>query len=187
MAESDAPLQTIPALEGLWPTDWRAAEKQLATRTPGIEADEAIDVLPDEALMMGPAGEAVPTLLHALDLAQGPLTIRAVALALATCASGADGATVDKLVAAYRAASTDVFLGPALLESLGLLALSGGLARAAAVTELLRLDRTAERYLLVKAAKVAGHLDAVRPEPDLRDRLHDWSQADDLAVQGEAR
>ena len=169
------------------PSDWPGVETWLSAHAPGPEMDVLIDALADEVLAAGTGPEVVPVLLRAVGLAEGDLTRRAAALALAASASADDRETVDTLVAAYHAAMGNAFLGPALLEALGSLATAGGLARAVAVVELIRIDRTGNRYLLIKAAKMIGLLDAIRPEPDLRGRLHDWSQTDDLAVQGEAR
>jgi hypothetical protein len=167
--------------------DLEALDAWVAKQTPGATTDEALDDFADEVLLARLGSTAAPPLIRALQIAQSTTTRAAVALALADCAEPNDTTVVDALVACYRAASTDTYLAPALLDALGVLAAGGGLARAATLNELLRLDRMGDRYLLVKSAKVAGRLDAAQQEPALRERLREWAKSDDAAVVGESR
>ncbi len=165
--------------------DWPQQAALLDTAEPGDETDESIDELADAALAF-PTPDAAPVFVCAIAKALHPMTCRSAALALALCAAPDDSTAVDALVSAYRRGITDAYLGPALLEALGLLALRHPLGRTEASGALLRLTPDDTCFLLVKGAQVLGRLDSLRPTPELRDQLRILAHAEDLAVQAEA-
>ncbi|MBI3910681.1 MAG: hypothetical protein HY320_07085, partial [Armatimonadetes bacterium] len=167
--------------------DWPAAQRQLRTAPDGDQADDLIDALTDAVFAGAGTAEAAPVLAQAVQRAHSEFSLRSAALALSVTASADDANAVDALVAAYRRAAEHSFLAPSLLEALGLLAPRSPLARAQLTALLLRLHAEDSRYLLMKAAQVIGCLDAVRPEPDLRAKLAEFSAAQDSAVQAEVR
>jgi hypothetical protein len=167
--------------------DWAAASVQLCSAYRGFDVDDLIDALTEVVLAGGVGTEAAPFLTEAVCQACSDLSLRSAALALAVTAPADDAGAVDALVAAYGRGEDRVFLAPALLEALAVLALRSPLARAHVSALLLRLRPNDSRYMLVKAAKVIGRLDAVRPDSDLRAKLDEFVAGQDLAVQAEAR
>lgn len=131
---------------------------------------------------------AVPYLVEALAAAQSRSTTRDVAALLAS-APGAvgDSTVVDALSKAYDRARSDAVLGPDMLDALGLLAERSPLGAAAVSTVLLRLTSGDERFLLVRAAKVIGRLEALGVTTHARELLDRLTQSTDLAVEAEAR
>jgi hypothetical protein len=186
MAETPpAEAEAIPRTAGA--INWAAAHEQLRAAPDGEGADDLIDALTGAVFEADATVEATPYLVDAVRRARSDLSLRSAALALSIAAPADDQSSVDALVDSYRRAAGHPFLGPALLEAWGLLAVRSPLARAHLSALLLGLRAEGPRYVLVKAAQAIGHLDAVRPDPDLRTKLQEFASAEDPAVQAEAR
>ncbi len=155
----------------------------------GDAADALIeDVLKSASFSADGESEARSRFLsRAFALAASDLTRRDAAFALALCAPDADiAAATSSLVAGYHSLEAHVFLGPELLHALSLLAERDAGARRETVGILLRMRESGMRYLLVRAAKVAGRMEASAPTTLLCGKLEEWSEADDPAVSAEA-
>lgn len=167
--------------------DWAAAYELLRSADAGDATDDLIDAMTD-AVFAGDTGVGAKFCLTvAVGRARSDLSLRSAALALALTADAGDIEALDALVAAYKRVGEHPFLAPAMLEALGLLALHSPLTRAQLSVLLLRMCPQDPRYLLVKAAQVIGRLDAVRPDPDLRAKLNEFTKAPDSVMQAEAR
>ena len=171
---------------GLHMAQWEEAREKLASLPAGPERDDYIDELVDQAMRTLPGEPAVAAFcLEALPLAQRALTLRSTALALALTANSEEATAVDALVEAFRQYRMDVFLAPALLDSLALLAERSSIARAETAGALIRLTCRDSRYLLIKGAQIIGRLYSLRQSPDFRQKLHELGDCSDLGVQAE--
>jgi hypothetical protein len=149
--------------------------------------DDVIDELTAAVLSASPLPDASAVLREGLGKASSPLSKRSAAIALAYCAAGDDREACDAFAETFKCHSADAFLGPALLAAWALLAERSALACADIVAALLRLKGDEGRYLLVKAAQVAGRLEERRTNPDVRAVLARLTRSEDPAVAGEAR
>ncbi len=175
----------LPAVDGC--IDFAEVSARIRKAEAGNKVDDLADAL-SEAVFAGNVGqEAVPCLIEAVGYAGSDLSLRSAALALASVASTNDQEVTGALIASFNRVSHHPFLAPSVLEALGLLALRDPLARAQLSALLFPLRMTEPRYLLIKAAKLIGLLDGVRPDPDLRAKLDELTKVSDLAVQAEAR
>jgi hypothetical protein len=165
---------------------WAKAEAYLQASEVGPATDEYIDALCESVFNTPTSSENLPILLLALERAQRTLSRRTVALAVALSAAPTDNLAVDSLIIAYRQSQDVAFAAPSMLEALGVLALRNPLARSELSSALLRLRPDDSRYLLIKAAKIIGRLEAMQSEPVLRGKLEEFSTSPDLAVQSEA-
>jgi hypothetical protein len=171
---------------GLHMAQWEEARQELVSLPAGTERDDYIDELVDRAMRTLPGEPGVAAFcIEALPLAQRALTLRSTALALALSAAPEDTTAVDIFVEAFRQHRMDVFLAPALLDSLALLAERSPIARAETASALIRLTCRDSRYLLIKGAQILGRLDSLRQSPDLRQKLHELGACSDLGVQAE--
>lgn len=165
--------------------DWSAVREQLA-RLEGDQLEDLVDAAVDEARDDQADLEACAVLITALNRVQSAFGKRNTALALARIAPADHEDTLDALTDAYRQHRLDTFLAPVLLKALGLLALSSDSARAQVTAFLHRLKPSHDRYELLTAARLIGHLDALERDAGLRNKLETFAQADDLLVQAEA-
>ena len=168
---------------------WQESAQVLLTLPLGAERDEYIDALADRILASAPlpaGAETTNVLIQALSLARSELTLRSVALALAVSASSDNEEAVDALLTTFRQHRKHAFLAPALLEALTLLALRNPIARLEMAPLLIRLTTRDTRYLLIKSAKMITRLDPVLRSTELRQKLTDWRESQDLAVAAEA-
>ncbi len=151
------------------------------------QGDDAIDRMVGVALDSRPDPDAVPAMVRALRLAQSESSKRGAAVALACVAPPDDADAVEALEEAYRQARSNASLGPALLGTLGLLALRCPTARAASSAALQKIRPTDNPYLLMAAAKVIGLLCGRREEADLRQKLGQIAGSEEPGVESEAR
>jgi hypothetical protein len=168
-------------------SDW--TEWAVRLTQPGEErsVDDVIDELTAAILSAPPVPDASAVLREGLWKATSSLSTRSAAIALAYCAASDDRETCDAFTELFNRHRVDAFLGPAILAAWALLAERSALARADVAAALLRLTGNEGRYLLVKAAQVAGRLEESRTDPDIRAVLARLSGSDDPAVAGEAR
>ena len=124
-------------------------------------------------------------MIEALRRSRSDLSCHAAALALAYAASDTDFDAPDALDQAFSSKRSHVFLGPALLSSLGMLSLRNDYARAVTLRLLLRLKLDDARSLLVAGAKVAGLLLDRENKPELRRLLVRLGTSGDPAVRAE--
>lgn len=165
-------------------TDWSAVREQLA-RLEGDQLDDLVDAAVDGAQDSQADLDACAALITALNRGS-VFGKRNAALTLARIAPADHEDTLDALTDAYWQHRSDTFLASVMLKALGFLALSSESARAQVVAFLHRLKPSHERYELLIAAKLIGHLDALEPDAGLRSKLEAFAQADDLFVQAEA-
>lgn len=165
-------------------TDWAAVREQLA-RLEGEQLEDLVDAAVDGVQDSQADLEACAALIAALNRVGSAFGRRNAALALARIAPADHEDTLDALTDAYRQHRSDTFLAPVMLKALGLLALSSDSARAQVIAFLHRLKPSHDRYELLAAAKLIGHLDALEPDPALRSKLEAFAQADDPLVQAE--
>jgi hypothetical protein len=171
---------------GLHMAQWEEARAKLASLPVGPERDDYIDELVDQAMRTLPGDPDVAAFcIEALPLVQRALTLRSTALALALLANPEEITAVDILVEAFRQHRMDVFLAPALLDSLALLAERSSIARAETASALIRLTCRDSRYLLIKGAQIISRLVSFRKSPDFRQKLHELGACSDLGVQAE--
>jgi hypothetical protein len=171
---------------GLHMAQWEEAREKLASLSAGPERDDYIDELVDQAMRTLPGEPAVAAFcIEAFPLAQRALTLRSTALALALSANPEETTAIDTLVEAFRQHRMDVFLAPALLDSVALLAERSPIARAETASALIRLTCQDSRYLLIKGAQIIGRLDSLWQSPDLRQKLHELGTCSDLGIQAE--
>ncbi len=179
-------------LEGAGRRDWVAVAKLLESSASCAETDDLIDELTEDALEHYPGTECASALRWALQRAQSVLTRRSAALALAIVADESDSFAVDDLTNEFRVSSEDNFLSISLLESLALLAMRSPLARTELNAIILRLNfgttnAQNNRHFLIGVAKIIGRLLNRQRDDALYRQLDVLTQADDLAVQAEAR
>jgi hypothetical protein len=151
-----------------------------------ITSDDYLDELAQITLNASADQAVVPKLIEGFQQATNSLTRRSLAMAIAQHAASDDEEAVDCLTSAYRIARSDVFLGPALLDALSVLATHNGIARAELGALITRLKLDDSRYLLIKAAKTIVRLDTLRLSKDLRDKLILFERSPDMFVKSEA-
>jgi len=156
--------------------NWAEVQGKLDKEEYGRETDELIDSIAAEALK-SPAEEATSILLRGLEIASGSLTKKSVSLAVAVCAPPGTVAAVDALVGAFRNASEDAFLGPAMLDALLLLGCRDTLALTELSSLLQRIDKHDNPHLVRKAATVCGRLLQTGLCPELRNKLTELSDS----------
>lgn len=179
-------------------SDWLAELRALAD---DAEVDAWLDARLETVAAISPADSAAVTAmappaagddstefwLAALGRARAESTRRDVAWRLARDGRVGDLRVADALSAAFAEARDHPSLGPALLAALAERGVRDGGALPDVLRALVRLPEDAPRYLAVAAAKVIGRFEGRGVATQARARLDDWAQADDLAVQGEAR
>lgn len=168
---------------------WEEASQRLnAASLTGAEDTLINDILQSEDFVIDGASEAQGKFFNqALVITASDLTKRDVAFALAICIpdSGVANATAS-LLAEYNTSRLHAFLGPEMLHALSLLAERDAYARRETVGVLLQITPLETRYLLIRAAKIAGRLESVATTTLLRGKLEEWTESDDPAVSGEA-
>jgi hypothetical protein len=178
------------------PQDWATLLPQLEAAVSSGSVDDFIDERLEQATVadgvpsaqpLGPSGDPTAFLLAALGVAQSESTQRDVAAALAQHGRTDDASVADALAAVYRSARSDPSRGPALLATLALRAEQDPVARSDLFGALLRLSSAESRYLLIRAAKIIGYFEGIGISTNARDKLTEWTDVEDLAVQGEAR
>lgn len=131
--------------------------------------------------------QARSALMVSLSLAESSFLRADVAHALARLTLMPDVAVVDSLIEAFRVWREDSYLAPELLHALAVLAERDALARSEVNRSLLRLTSNVDRYLLVRAAKVITHLEAIGIDTGARPKLSEWLESEDPAVESEMR
>ncbi|MHB1032971.1 MAG: hypothetical protein ACYC0X_34955 [Pirellulaceae bacterium] len=175
----------LPEGEVPWgPSEWNLASAHLGEIGSGSDADDYIEAVANRALDE-PNPSATATLSKGLRLAASPFVRHLAALALAISAPSDDAGAVDSLVGAYREAAGDSYLGSALLEAMGFLALRSPLARSGAVNVLLRLRPADDSFLLIRGSKVIGRLIAASLDKALEDQLGQLVRSEDPVVRAE--
>ena len=164
---------------------WQELHAKLLSFSDSVERDEFIDELTVRVFSGSVESTALPVFIQALQLARHDLTLRSTALAIAITAKSHDDDAVDALVSAYRDFRRHAFLGPAFLDVLALLAVCNPVARAELTNALLRLTHQDTRYLLVRAAKIIARLNPSLQSSDLRQKLVELSECEDIFVRTE--
>ena len=178
------------------PDSWTQVLAQLEAAELSGDADDFIDERLEEAALTPGAttqetiyrvGDPTAFLLAALGVAKSESTQRDVATALAQRGRVGDASVADSLAAAYRLARGNASRGPALLAALALRAERDPVARSDLFGAVLRVTGADPRYLVIRAAKIIGHFEGLGISTGARSKLSEWADANDLAVQGEAR
>lgn len=170
--------------------DWPEALRVLERASPEEDVEDLLDGLLEtlsNAETEPPNPVATDVLLRALSLARSALTRRDLVHAIARITPRGRIDAVDAVADAYRSWRDDAFLAPEALHALAILAEREPLARAALMDALLRLTPTDSRFLLIRGAKVIGRMEILGLSTSALDKLEEWRESDDPAVQAEAR
>lgn len=165
---------------------WNDVVRWIEAHSAGPDREELIDALAAETIE-SPSPDAVDALLVACRLATRPLTQRSLALALAISAEPSTPCVVDALADQFVAANQDVFLGPAILDALFLLACRDPLARAELSGTLHRIHKHENRFLVGKAAEICGLLLQQGLCSELRGKLQEFTDSPHAVAASEAR
>lgn len=165
---------------------WSDARQKLEKVNECPETDELIDSMATHAIE-SPTEEATSALITGLELAIGPLTQKSVSLAIALCVPSGTVDAIDAIVEAFRNAREDRFLGPALLDALFLLGCRDPLARSELSSQLQRIDKHSNQYLVGKAAMLSGRLLQIGLCPELRATLVDFADSPHVEASTDAK
>lgn len=165
---------------------WNDVVRAIETQDAGPDLEEMIDALAADAIE-SPSPDQVDALLAASGLATRPLTQRSLALALAVASEPSNPRVVDALAEQFRAVQQDVFLGPAILDALFLLACRDPLARTELAGILYRISKHENRFLVGRAAEICGLLLQQGWCTELRTKLQEFSDSPDVLAASEAQ
>lgn len=175
----DATLPSLPGGGVAW-----VEVPNLLVGLDGFDLNDVAEHIIEAAAEEG-APAAAAALMVVLTMTGEDGTRSRAAEGLAALADPNNDRAVDALSDGFRAYRRDAFLGSAYLRALGIFALRSALAQADLTALLLRLRDEDDAFVLVAAAKAAGHLSALgRDEPGAL--LLRLTQHDDPSVRGEA-
>lgn len=175
---------------------WSSLLSRLKAAAEAGDGDDFIDAWLEEAgngtalsgtQIPGWSGDPTEFLIASLKVAKSESTQQDVAMVLARHGRRGDVSVSDALTAAYQTARGDASRGPGLLSVLALRAEQDHVAQPDLFASLLRITSADPRYLVIRATKIIGRFEGLGISTRARDRLREWADEDDPAVQGEAR
>ncbi len=165
---------------------WHEWEQKL-NNSSQEDVDDVVDELCDLLMSTEPQPAATGVVRTAVASAQSALSIRTSAICLAFVASDDDLDAITQLEQLFETHKDDHFLGPAMLQVLGLYGLRSDTARTGAITCATRVRSSAPRGLLIVSAKVSRLLCDKEHAAPLRQHLSKLSTHVDNAVRAEAK